>query len=29
MYTHTWYQWLAFFYILLLGWIFESTYVFP
>lgn len=27
MYTYTWYQWLAFLCILLLGWIFESTYV--
>ena len=28
MYTYTWYQWLAFFYVYcFLGWIFESTYV--
>ncbi len=28
MYTYTWYQWLAFFYIYcFFGWIFESTYV--
>lgn len=28
MYTYTWYQWLAFFYIYcVFGWIFESTYV--
>ena len=28
MYTYTWYQWLAFFYLYcFLGWIFESTYV--
>lgn len=30
MYTYTWYQWLAFFYVYcFLGWIFESTYGFP
>ncbi len=28
MYTYTWYQWLAFFYLYcFFGWIFESTYV--
>lgn len=28
MYTYTWYQWIAFFYIYcFFGWIFESTYV--
>ena len=28
MYTYTWYQWLAFFYVdCFLGWIVESTYV--
>ncbi|MEG1575928.1 MAG: hypothetical protein RR366_03945 [Clostridium sp.] len=28
MYTYTWYQWLAFFYIYcFFGWVFESTYV--
>lgn len=28
MYTYTWYQWLAFFYLYcFLGWIFESSYV--